>query len=466
MVRILESIEEEEDEVVGMSYEDIENGISNNDSSGTLSDMDNIEKSPFHTKLGKALRTKYEEKKYQEPEVVEKDEFTEQSSDDHLSEDGGSDKARRRHRGVTFSHEASLSDSSFLHELEKKENRYEEDQGRLRNNSTMNFALHGLNDSSAKQYGRERSNTVQGRERSETVQGRDRSGTVQGRDRSGTEIKGRERSGTEALNISVFDNEKGISFGAIIYNQLMVVVDFLMTSDLSRRPQLYIIFIIFISLMLVADSTRDPFSWYRFCGVMIVVDIITAILDHLFFVLIIDRIFSKQYNVAYMAKGFHGPLGLLATLLIVTGTDLHKLLELTKNFALWRNYVSALITVLVFVCVKNWLIRKHYTKLLNAKFSDRVFQLQTWCIVLSELATTKPPKIKKEMHANKMLHSFRFSKEDLLRHREDSGNSLQNSLPNVFAPVSIASNKIRNIFAGKNYIYIYIYIYVYIYMHI
>lgn len=416
MVHVLEPISEEDDENL---FNDIENGKLFVDVSNPMK-MDSLSKdgspqssspqngSPRSNSL-KTSREKgrYEEKKYEEPEQEQYERRASprgiyEDCDDHSSASGGSDKAVRR-RGVTFSHETSLSEKSFLQELERKESRLNGDtQAKVRTNSTMDFALLGRDDINSMQFGRDRSGTVQGRDRSGTVQGRDRSGTVQGRDRSstvqgrdrsGTEIKGRERSGTEFLDISVFENA-GIKPGEYAYNKLMIVVDFLMTSDLSWRPQLYFIFIIFVSLMLVADNTRSAFAWYRFCGVVIIVDIITAILDHLFFVFIIDKIFSKQYNVAYMIKGFHGPLGLLATLLIVS-SSLSKILELTDNFALWRNYVSAMITVLIFVCIKNWFIRKHYTKLLNNKFSDRVFQLQTWRILLSELATTKPPKVVK-----------------------------------------------------------------------
>mmetsp|Transcript_8346 Transcript_8346/g.8320 ORF Transcript_8346/g.8320 Transcript_8346/m.8320 type:complete len:893 (+) Transcript_8346:234-2912(+) len=461
----LQSIVEEDDEI-GMPLEfDVEKGIANhdssstisdtynkdeksssthdisnndkNDSNSTLSDVDTSEKSPiYHLHQScKTSRNKYEEKTYAELDEVKEDHNLDPdvlSDDDNLS-----DKVRRRSRGVTFSREESLSERSFLQDLEKKENKYDENQGRVRTNSTMDFALHGHNDSSAKQYGRERNNTVQ--RGSETTEGRDRSGTMgQGRERSGTEIKGRERSATEFLNISVFDDIKRISFREIIYNQIMVVVDFLMTSDLSRRPQLYLVFFLFISLMLVADASRSAAAWYRFCGAVIIVDMVTAVLDHLFFVFVVDKVFSKQYNVAYMMKGLHGPLGLLATLLIVS-SSLNRMLELKENFAEWRNYVSAMITVLVFVCIKNWFIRKHYTKLLNDKFSDRVFQLQTWRILLSELATTKPPKVKNSVHSKKIISSFRLNKEDLLRH---------SVLPAVIAPVSIASNKIRNVFAA------------------
>jgi hypothetical protein len=285
MVRILESIVEEDDEI-GMTTNDVESGISNhdsssaisdiynkygkssfthdisnsdkNDSSSTLSDIDTKERSPFYNlhQSCKTSRIRYEEKKYAEPEEVEEDQHPDQDADVLLDDDNYSDKSRRRSRGVTFSREESLSEKSFLQDLEKKEN-----QGRVRTNSTMDFAMHGHNDSSANQYGRERSNTVR---KSEEVQGRDRSEIVQGQgsDRSGTEIKGRERSGTEFLNISVFEDKKGIRYGEIVYNQIMVVVDFLMTSDLSRRPQLYLVFVLFISLMLVADDSRSVVAWY------------------------------------------------------------------------------------------------------------------------------------------------------------------------------------------------------------
>ena len=50
--------------------------------------------------------------------------------------------------------------------------------------------------------------------------------------------------------------------------------------------------------------------------------------------------------------------------------------------------------VLLCVAIKQWFERKHYTELLERRFTDRLVQLDQWSLIISDLACSKPPKTK------------------------------------------------------------------------
>jgi hypothetical protein len=214
---------------------------------------------------------------------------------------------------------------------------------------------------------------------------------------------GRDRSNTEFVNINVFEKAKVATTWQSIVKRLASLWDVLTSSGLRHRPRLYVLSFLFVCLMLVADDNRSPLAWFRFYGVVLALDVCTALGDQFVFVFIVDKVFEKHFNIAYMLRGFHGPIGLLATLLILSG-GLEQILEVTENFPPWRNYVAGIITVLVCICIKNYYVRQHYVALLQDKFADKLFQLQTWTILLSELATTKPPKVSEVRFSVKDIH--------------------------------------------------------------
>eukprot|EP01034_Spumella_vulgaris_P034179 gene34179-42141_t len=113
-------------------------------------------------------------------------------------------------------------------------------------------------------------------------------------------------------------------------------------------------------------------------------------IDEAIFVFIIDRLFINHYDTAYLLHGFNGPLGLIIELILVE--LFFDRLEATSVFPGYKQFISGMTIVLLCLCVKTYFTRKYYITLLEKRFADRLFKLETYNILLSELATAKPPK--------------------------------------------------------------------------
>lgn len=78
-------------------------------------------------------------------------------------------------------------------------------------------------------------------------------------------------------------------------------------------------------------------------------------------------------------------MGNLIAIFIIGGTlDNWTAVQSVPN---WNTLISALTIILLCICVKNWYSRKYYIRLLERRFSDKLFKLQSWTILLSELST-------------------------------------------------------------------------------
>jgi hypothetical protein len=146
----------------------------------------------------------------------------------------------------------------------------------------------------------------------------------------------------------------------------------------------------------MSQNLTHPRSWFGLFFSLIGLDIATSIIDHAFFVYFIDKIFANHFNIAYLLHSFNGPIGLLITAFFAKSS--FPEFDAVKTIASWDRIVNAVVIVLLFVCIKNWYTRKHYIALLERRFADKLFQMETWNIVLSELSSRKPPKtIKRQL---------------------------------------------------------------------
>jgi hypothetical protein len=154
---------------------------------------------------------------------------------------------------------------------------------------------------------------------------------------------------------------------------------------LQQRLRIYFTIFFLIILLTMGRYYSSPKSWFVIFFIVISVDIATAIVDQMIFVYFIDKIFVGHFEIAYLLHGFNGPLGLLVAVFII-GAAL-KDFPATKAVPNWDHLVSACTIIVLCICVKNWYSRKHYTGVLERRFSDRLFKLQTWTVLLSELST-------------------------------------------------------------------------------
>ena len=113
-----------------------------------------------------------------------------------------------------------------------------------------------------------------------------------------------------------------------------------------------------------------------------------SLVDRMSFFLV-DLLFGRSFDVAYLIHSFNGPFGLLATVLIMR--DHWHTLDADKLISNWDNILTALTVIIICLCGKNWLTRKQYVYLLEKRFADKMVALNSKIIMLSELAWTKPP---------------------------------------------------------------------------
>eukprot|EP01031_Cornospumella_fuschlensis_P034041 gene34041-41204_t len=228
-------------------------------------------------------------------------------------------------------------------------------------------------------------------------------------------------------------------------SKLQRLFDFLdiVVPRLQQRLSFYAgIFFLLLLFIISGFFTHSGSSVGMFFCVMLI-DIATAVVDHAVFVYFIDPIFINHYKIAYLLHGFNGPLGLLMCVLIV-GASLRGF-KATSSLPNWDHLIVACVFVIICICMKNWFIRKHYTALLEKRFLNKLFKLETWNILLSELATSKPPK---EPKAPILTDSGSISQR---KHNTNIATMLENiHVPDpsmVVDPLMQLQQKVINVFA-------------------
>lgn len=210
-------------------------------------------------------------------------------------------------------------------------------------------------------------------------------------------------------------------------SKLRSIIDFLdaLIPKLHDRVNMYSAGFCLLCLLAASRYLNHTASWFALFFSVVGIDLLTAILDKFLFLYFIDKIFVDHYDIAYLLHGFHGPLGLLFAVFCM-GSMLGDI-QATKSFPTnWDRFLSAMTFIILCLCGKNWYIRKQYISLLEKRFSDKLFTLETWSILLSMLSTTKPPKDP----SNRILIDSKIPKEKpTFDSEEDDLSKVQNFHP-------------------------------------
>lgn len=199
---------------------------------------------------------------------------------------------------------------------------------------------------------------------------------------------GMRRASVDAIDRSVLFNDRATKFRQI-FNFFESLVP-----RLQQRLNIYTSVFFIIIILSLADYYNDPKSWFGLYFALIAIDLATAIADQLVFQYLIDKVFLNHFEIAYLLHGFNGPLGMLIAIFII-GAGL-KNFNATKAVPNWHMLVSAMTIVVLCICVKNWYSRRHYISVLEKRFSDKLFKLQSWTSLLSELATFLPKHARRD----------------------------------------------------------------------
>jgi hypothetical protein len=163
-----------------------------------------------------------------------------------------------------------------------------------------------------------------------------------------------------------------------------------LTPGLHRRINAYLLVLFLIVIFLVArgfdDAPRRLFVLY-ICTVLL--EFGCSVLDRVVYKLV-DVLFETRFDVAYQLHAINGPLGMIVAISVVR--NYWHLLAADEILPHWKDYVTAAAVFVICLCAKNWLGRRQYVYLLERRFTDKVESLNSMIIILSELASTRPPK--------------------------------------------------------------------------
>lgn len=218
----------------------------------------------------------------------------------------------------------------------------------------------------------------------------------------------------------------------------------------QNRLNIYCCGFFLLCLFALSENLNYPSSWYGLFFSLIGLDIATAIIDHMFFVYFIDKIFINHFDIAYLLHGFNGPIGMLIAIFFAKNSfDDFKAVKTNSS---WDRWIDACVIILLFTCIKNWYSRRYYITLLERRFTDKLFQMETWTILLSELSSTKPPKTIKTHYAAGIKGKIEEQREKIGEYIENLENDLaMNGIGTIFGyavpGLNTLQKKVINVFA-------------------
>jgi hypothetical protein len=159
--------------------------------------------------------------------------------------------------------------------------------------------------------------------------------------------------------------------------------------DLGRRINIYIAVLFLLTVSYTANSFSYTYGIFRLYGCTLALELICSVIDRCVYKLI-DVVFITHFNIAYQLHAINGPLGFFLTILIIGNFwQIFRARSLVDN---WDTMVTVAAVFIICLAAKNWLSRRQYIYLLEQRFTDKVESLNTTIIILSELASTRPPK--------------------------------------------------------------------------
>jgi hypothetical protein len=195
-------------------------------------------------------------------------------------------------------------------------------------------------------------------------------------------------------------------------------------------------------------DTNHFAEWMLFWACSTGIEFCSALVDSMFFC-ILDNSLRANFKVAYILKSFNGPMSWLLTAFGVQTLLNRKIPYVTEN--LFVPYFSessvsersSVTIIFILFVIKQYAERINYTNLLELRFAERLLQLDLWTVVLSELASTKPPTTTSdEMQKHDKANGDKTS---------DGGMRLESSLRSAAGSASTSSKaktKVRDAFAA------------------
>jgi hypothetical protein len=209
--------------------------------------------------------------------------------------------------------------------------------------------------------------------------------------------------------------------------QLKATIKYL-TPNLTDRINFYMVLLFLLLVMIVADYTNTPVKLCQLYACTAALEFVCSILDRILYK-VIDVLFSSRFDIAYLLHSLNGPFGMLITVLIIKSQ--WGRLEADSLIKDWDNGVTAATVIIICLIAKNLITRRQYVFLLEKRFSDKVEALNSKIIILSELASTRPPKSSKIQRQT----SMGVPESSSLNTLNNATNGLATKVRNVFTEI-------------------------------
>lgn len=169
---------------------------------------------------------------------------------------------------------------------------------------------------------------------------------------------------------------------------VLFVIKYL-TPGFERRMNVYLVILFLVVISMVAKSFAPARRLLILYVCSVGLEFLCSMVDRVLFK-IIDVVFASRFDIAYQLHSINGPFGLLLTVLVMRTN--WQILGAQEVFPGWDSLITACTVIIICLAGKNWLTRKQYVYLLENRFVSKVESLNTMIIILSELASTRPPK--------------------------------------------------------------------------
>jgi hypothetical protein len=180
----------------------------------------------------------------------------------------------------------------------------------------------------------------------------------------------------------------GVNGGTKMMRNLRKTLRFLFP-DLGRRINIYLAVIFLLFVTYTARKISHARKMFTLFGVTALLELACSVLDRISYKLI-DKAFTTHFNVAYQLHALNGPFGFIIAVTIMRGSW-YKF-DAPSLVPLWDTFLTAAAAFIICLAAKNWTSRRQYVYLLEKRFTDKVEGLNTKVIILSELASTRPPR--------------------------------------------------------------------------
>jgi len=166
------------------------------------------------------------------------------------------------------------------------------------------------------------------------------------------------------------------------------------TPSIYDRLNVYMLLFFLMVISFLVRRENKALPMVRLYACTIALEFACAIGDRVVYQCI-DFAFASRFDIAYQLHSVNGPLGWIVAIFIMRSYWSHNgYLGLNADalFPTWGSILTALSVIVICLAGKNWLTRKQYIALLENRFTAKVENLNTMIIILSELASTRPPK--------------------------------------------------------------------------